>query len=166
MPRKANPDRPKYAQLIAEAREQKHLSQLELGKLIGRDAASVKKYEGGKVVPPFFVLMKIADELSLDKRELANLVIKEDSSDKWLDAAFEEIAWVFTLIKADVNLQEKSEHIIFSYDARERAYNKLDFLFKISGILQYAHMKFNEIAASETDEFVKGLFRGNNKLDD
>ena len=45
MPRKANPNRPEYAQIIASAREEKGISQELFGHLIGRDAASVKKYE-------------------------------------------------------------------------------------------------------------------------
>lgn len=162
MPRKANPDRPEYAKIISEARKQRDLSQQQLGQLIGRDTATIKKYEGGKVVPPFFVLMKIADQLSLDKKYLANLVMKEDSAVNWLDTAFEEVAWIFNLTKTDMNFQDMADKISFSYDTRERDYDKLDFLFVISGILQDAHMRFNNFVASETDDFVKGLFRSNN----
>ena len=162
MPRKANPDRPEYAKIIAEARNQQNLSQFQLGQLIGRDTATIKKYEGGKVLPPFFVLMKISDVLSLDKKLLANLVMKEDLSDNWLDAAFEEIAWIFNLIETDVNFQNKSDIISFSYNAKERSFDKLDFLFEISGILQEARIKFNDFVTSETNDFIKHLFRGNN----
>ena len=162
MPRKANPDRPEYAKIIAEARNQQNLSQFQLGQLIGRDTATIKKYEGGKVLPPFFVLMKISDVLSLDKRLLANLVMKEDLSANWLDAAFEEIAWIFNLIETDVDFQNKSDIISFSYNAKERSFDKLDFLFEISGILQEARIKFNDFVTSETNDFIKHLFRGNN----
>ena len=162
MPRKANPDRPEYAKIIAEARNQQNLSQFQLGQLIGRDTATIKKYEGGKVLPPFFVLMKISDVLSLDKRLLANLVMKEDLSNNWLDAAFEEIAWIFNLIETDVNFQNKSDIISFSYNAKERSFDKLDFLFEISGILQEARIKFNDFVTSETNDFIKHLFHGNN----
>ena len=162
MPRKANPDRPEYAKIIAEARNQQNLSQFQLGQLIGRDTATIKKYEGGKVLPPFFVLMKISDVLSLDKRLLANLVMKEDLSNNWLDAAFEEIAWIFNLIETDVDFQNKSDIISFSYNAKERSFDKLDFLFEISGILQEARIKFNDFVTSETNDFIKHLFRGNN----
>ncbi len=162
MPRKANPNRPEYAKIIAEARNQQNLSQFQLGQLIGRDTATIKKYEGGKVLPPFFVLMKISDVLSLDKRLLANLVMKEDLSDNWLDAAFEEIAWIFNLIETEVNFQNKSDIISFSYNAKEKSFDKLDFLFEISGILQEARIKFNDFVTSETNDFIKHLFRGNN----
>ncbi len=162
MPRKANPDRPEYAKIIAEARKQQNLSQLQLGQLIGRDTATIKKYEGGKVVPPFFVLMKIADVLSLDKRLLADLVMKEDSAANWLDAAFEEIAWIFNLTNTYMIFQGRTDKISFSYDTRKRDYNKLDFLFVISRILQDGHKRFNNFVASETDDFVKSLFRSYN----
>ena len=162
MPRKANPDRPEYAKIIAEARNQQNLSQFQLGQLIGRDTATIKKYEGGKLLPPFFVLMKLSDVLSLDKRLLANLVMKEDLSDNWLDAAFEEIAWIFNLIETDVNFQNKSDIISFSYNAKEKSFDKLDFLFEISGILQEARIKFNDFVTSETNDFIKHLCHGNN----
>ncbi len=162
MPRKANPDRPEYAKIIAEARKQRNLSQMQLGQLIGRDTATVKKYEGGKVIPPFFVLMKIADQLSLDKKYLANLVMKEDSAENWLDTAFEEITWIFNLTNIDMNFQDMTDKISFSYNTKERDYDKLEFLLAIFDILQNAHMKFKDFVVSETDEFVKDLLRGNN----
>lgn len=159
MPRKANPNRPEYAKLIAESRENLNLSQQQLGKLIGRDTATVKKYEAGKILPPFFVLMKIADELSLNKRDLAIMVMKDDPAENWLDNAFEEIAWIFNLTKAAVNYRDQTDKICFYYDTRERSYDKLDFLFVISNILQRAHLQFNDIVTSKTDEFVNALFR-------
>ncbi len=162
MPRKANPDRPEYAKVIAEARNQKNLSQFQLGQLIGRDTATIKKYEGGKVLPPFFVLMKISHVLSLDERLLANLVMKEDLSDNWLDAAFEEITWIFNLIETDVNFQNKSDIISFSYNAKKRSLDKLDFLFVISIILQEARIKYNDFVTSKTNNFVRNLFRDDN----
>ncbi len=165
MPRKANPNRPEYAKLIAEAREGQNLSQQQLGQLIGRDTATVKKYEGGKILPPFFVLMTIANELSLDKKFLANLVMKEASAENWLDAAFEEITWIFNLTKADMYFQNEPGKIYFTLDARKRAFDKLDFLLVISRILQDAHVKFNGYVASETDNIVKSLFRNNDIQD-
>ena len=42
MPRSANPYRPEYAKIISDARIKHNLSQLQLGQLIGRDAASIK----------------------------------------------------------------------------------------------------------------------------
>ncbi len=165
MPRKANPNRPEYAKLIAEARESQNLSQQQLGQLIGRDTATVKKYEAGKILPPFFVLMTIANELSLDKKSLANLVMKEASAENWLDAAFEEITWIFKLTKVGVYFQNKPDKICFTHDTRERVFDKLDFLLVISRILQDAHVTFNDYVASETDNFVKSLFRNNDIQD-
>ena len=162
MPRKANPDRPEYAKVIAEARNQKNLSQFQLGQLIGRDTATIKKYEGGKVLPPFFVLMKISRVLSLDERLLASLVMKEDLSDNWLDAAFEEITWIFNLIETDVDFQNKSDIISFSYNAKKISLDKLVFLFEISIILQEARIKYNDFVTSKTNNFVRDLFRDDN----
>ena len=162
MPRKANPDRPEYAKVIAEARNQKNLSQFQLGQLIGRDTATIKKYEGGKVLPPFFVLMKISRVLSLDERLLASLVMKEDLSDNWLDAALEEITWIFNLIETDVDFQNKSDIISFSYNAKKISLDKLVFLFEISIILQEARIKYNDFVTSKTNNFVRDLFRDDN----
>ena len=162
MPRKANPNRPEYAKIIAEARNQQNLSQFQLGQLIGRDTATIKKYEGGKVLPPFFVLMEISRVLSLDERLLASLVMKEDLSDNWLDAALEEITWIFNLIETDVDFQNKSDIISFSYNAKKISLDKLVFLFEISIILQEARIKYNDFVTSKTNNFVRDLFRDDN----
>lgn len=160
MPREANPDRPLYAQLIAEGRKKRQLSQLQLGQLIGRDAASIKKYEGGKVVPPFFVLMKIADVLNLNRSYLAKLVIQSESSDAWLNAACEEIFWVFDIIdEVGISLSDKPNEVVFYWDTREKVYDKMNFLLEVSDILQQAQIEYNKIVASNTNRFVKDLFR-------
>ena len=160
MPRKANPDRPEFAKLIAEAREQKHLSQLQLGQLIGRDTASIKKYEGGKVMPPFFILLKIADALSLNAWHLANLIAKTDTSGKWLDAAFEDIAWIFSLTHASVDYQHNSENINIRQGLRNTNCKKLDFLFVIANILQVAQNEYRTIVATKTDDLAHDILSG------
>lgn len=160
MPRKANPNRPEYAKLIAEAREGLNLSQQQLGQLIGRDTATVKKYEGGKILPPFFVLMKIADQLSLDKKYLANLVMKEDSAVNWLDTAFEEIAWIFNLIQTGIDYQNNSENIHIHQHLRKKSCKKLDFLFEISNILRLAQNEYKNIIGAKTDSFVNDVLSG------
>ncbi len=159
MPREANPDRPLYAKIIAEGRKEQQLSQLQLGQLIGRDAASIKKYEGGKVVPPFFVLMKIAETLNLNSRYLAELVMQTESSKTWLDAACEEISWIFELIGSGMSFPGKPEQILLHWDTRERTCDKLEFLLTVSGILHQAQIEYNKIVADKTERFVKDLFR-------
>ncbi len=67
MARPANPNRPEYARLIAEARKQHGLTQEMLGKKIKRSAAVVKKYEAGKVVPTYKVQKRLIKVLELDK---------------------------------------------------------------------------------------------------
>ena len=158
MPREANPDRPLYAKIIAEGRKDLQLSQLQLGQLIGRDTASIKKYEGGKVVPPFFVLMKIATTLNLNGKYLAELVLQTESTNTWLDAAFEEISWIFELIGPDMSFSGKSEKILFHWDTRARTCDKLEFLLTVSDILQQAQIEYNKIVARKTERFVKDLF--------
>ena len=166
MPREANPNRPLYAQLIAEGRKKRQLSQLQLGRLIGRDAASIKKYEGGKVVPPFFVLMKIADVLYLDRSYLANLVMQSEPSDAWLNAACDDIFWIFDIInEVGISLSDKPNEVVFFWDTRERVYDKMNFLLEVSDILQQAQIEFNNIVASNTNRFVKNLFRNKDMLE-
>lgn len=67
MARPANPNRPEYAKLIAEARKQHGLTQEELGKKIKRSAAIVKKYEAGNTIPTYKVQKRLIKTLGLDK---------------------------------------------------------------------------------------------------
>ena len=88
--------------------------------------------------------------------------MKEDLSDNWLDAAFEEITWIFNLIETDVDFQNKSDIISFSYNAKKISLDKLVFLFEISIILQEARIKYNDFVTSKTNNFVRDLFRDDN----
>ena len=160
MPRSANPYRPEYAKIISDARIKHNLSQLQLGQLIGRDAASIKKYEGGKVLPPFFVLMKIADVLALDKRELAELVIRRDADSKWLDAALEDIAWIFNQIDVDIETHQKPSQVFINHGTVNNTFDKLNFLFELSAILDSAHDEYVHIVTSKASNFVKSILSG------
>jgi len=157
MPRKANPNRPEYAQIIASAREEKQISQELFGHLIGRDAASVKKYEGGKVVPPFFVLMRIAKELSLDKELLVTLILQTENSTKWLDSALSEADLIFSNSDIGIASLHDPERIQLQLDGKEATCDKLEFLFKIADILQSAKERYNQMVVSEADSFAKSL---------
>lgn len=160
MPRKTNPNRPEYAKIITGARIEKKLSQLQLGQLIGRDAASIKKYEGGKIVPPFFVLMKISDVLVLNKQYLVELVLMTDSTGNWLDAALEEISWIFPLCNIHIDTGDDPKTITIYYGSQKRECEKMRFLFDISWLLQGAHQKYVDIVTSSTNDLIKNLFHG------
>ena len=70
MPRPANPNRPEYAKIIAEARKDHNLTQKELGKKIKRSAEVVKKYEAGCVIPTQKVQKRLIRILELDKNSI------------------------------------------------------------------------------------------------
>ncbi len=58
-------DQRKLAELakrIRKAREEAHISQLELGKAIGVSDKAISSYEKGRSTPPFNKLKKIAQE--------------------------------------------------------------------------------------------------------
>lgn len=50
------------ARRIRKAREESHISQLELGKAIGVSDKTISSYEKGRSTPPFNKLKKIAQE--------------------------------------------------------------------------------------------------------
>lgn len=65
--------------MLAEARIKKRWTQEELGWKIKRLPTSIKKYEGGKVVPPFDVLYSLCEVLDLDIAEMT-LVVRDSLS--------------------------------------------------------------------------------------
>ncbi len=55
-----------FGKEIKAARAKMHMTQKELAERIGKTVSSVRKYESGQTIPPFDVLMKIAEVLPLD----------------------------------------------------------------------------------------------------
>jgi transcriptional regulator with XRE-family HTH domain len=69
---------------IREFRKKKKLTQVELGKKIGVEGATVTRYENGGITPTYEVIKKIADALTIPIGEL----LTEDQQDgRKLDAA-------------------------------------------------------------------------------
>lgn len=79
------------AKRIRQAREEAHISQLELGKAVGVSDKSISSYEKGRSMPPFNKLKKIAqateqqlDYFSGDQQTKASIVSKLSKVEKEL----------------------------------------------------------------------------------
>ena len=161
MPRPANPNRPKYAKVIADTRKEKELSQSFLGHLIGRDAASIKKYESGAVIPPFFVLLDIAFELNINRYELVDMVVEEISDpDQWIQDAFEDIEWSFGQTSILITSLHRPERFMIQYEDKETIFPKIDFLFKVSEIMRFARKQYNDTVLTKTGHLTLDILNG------
>ena len=65
------------AQLIAEQREQKHLSQSQLAELSGINQAHISRIESGKSKPTMPTVFRICKALSIDPLVLADMLATE-----------------------------------------------------------------------------------------
>ena len=151
MPRVANPNRPEYARVLAEARADREISQAMLGNLIGRDAASIKKYEAGSVTPPFFVLLSLAKELSISGRRLVELVLHTiPDAEEWMRAAYEEADEFIGQTDVVATPLHNPERIVLQHEGKEKIISMPEFLFKVSDIMDFARHTYNDIVLTKT----------------
>lgn len=163
MPRKPNPSRPRYASMIAEARNAKGWTQTELGERVGKDGASIKKYEGGKVVPPFDTLFRICKVLELDPYDVMDLDLKHSNSDTFryfIDIPFEEI---LSMLDDEIEIVPLSgsgytnNDISVIYKDVEGYTTKTDLVLQVADIKEKLLMEYREKLIKEVNLLAKAV---------
>lgn len=153
MTKQPNPNRPEYARIIAEARERNGWTQAQLGRFSKRDQASIKKYEGGKVVPPFFVLTDLANELSIDKKRIVRSVLSFltfEQSQHWLKDAFNEVYDdVFAKGTIDADIIPSARRVWISYDNNGGTVDLISFLLKVDEIRRFCRYHYEDMLMSK-----------------
>lgn len=169
MPRKPNPNRPLYASMIADAREKAGLTQSELGVAVGKDTSSIKKYEGGKVPPPFDVLFDICSFLNLDIFEVMGLDLKQGGSTgfhEYIDTPYNEFT---SLLDKDINIAPLSDSgytdndISIVYNDHEGFTTKTDFILKSAAIRKRLQSEYQKKLAKELTQLAISIAEGTAK---
>lgn len=73
---------------IVHLRKLHHMSQLQLAEVIGKSQSAICAYENGEVIPPFDVLLMIAEALDAEPEGMMGLKSKALSK-KELNAVYE-----------------------------------------------------------------------------
>ena len=166
MPRKPNPNRPHYASMIATAREKANLTQSELGAAIGKDKSSIKKYEGGKVPPPFDVLYDICSVLGLDVFEVMGLDLKLGGStglNEFIDEPYQDFT---SLLDKDIKIAPLSDSgytddsISILYDNHEGFTTKTDFILKSAAIRKRLQEEYQKKLSKELTQLAISIALG------
>ncbi len=149
--RKPNPNRPLYASMIADARITKGWTQAQLGAKVGKDAATIKKYEGGTRIPPFDVLYDICQALEIDVYDAMDLDLRLDYSTgyhQFVDAPYLEI---LALLDDDIKVVPLKEmgggtddDIAIMYGDDEGYASKMKMIIAVAAIKRKLKQKYYE----------------------
>ena len=149
--RKPNPNRPRYASMIAEARAEKGWTQAELGAAIGKDAATIKKYEGGSRIPPFNVLYDICEVLGINVFDVMDLDLRYGHSTGYHQFVDEPFAEAEGLLSDDISIGNLSEmdigtddEIYIHYRDKEGYTSKMTFVLEVEAIKRRLRAKYDE----------------------
>ena len=139
--RKPNPNRPQYASTIAEARAKKGWTQAQLGEKVGKDAATIKKYEGGTRIPPFDVLYDICEVLGINVYDVMDLDLRNDYSTGFHQFVDEPFAEIESLLNEDISTVTLSDigagtsnGVLVHYNEKEGYISKMEFILKVAEI--------------------------------
>ena len=171
--RKPNPNRPHYASLIAEARTAKGWTQAQLGEAVGKDGATIKKYEGGSRIPPFDVLYDMCKVLDINVFDAMNLDLRHDYSTgyhQYVDAPFEEIEG---LLSEDISIGNLSalgvgtdDQIYIHYGNKEGYTSKITFILEVAAIKRKLKEKYNEELSKEVSQLAKDIAEGKGEMEE
>ena len=143
--RKPNPNRPRYASLISEARAAKGWTQAQLGEAVGKDAATIKKYEGGTRIPPFDVLYDICLALDVSVHDVMDVDLRHGGSTgfhEFVEEPFTDAVNLITDKNIDViPLREidvgTDDDVMVIYNKNQTGYtSKTNFVLKVAAIKQ------------------------------
>lgn len=165
--RKPNPNRPRYASMIADARASKGLTQAELGKAVQKDVATIKKYEGGKLIPPFDTLYNICKVLGIDVYDVMDLDLRYGHSTGYHQFVDEPFAEAEGLLSDDISIGNLSEmdigtddEIYIHYRDKEGYTSKMTFVLEVAAIKRRLKEKYYEELSKEVSQLAKDIAEG------
>lgn len=171
--RKPNPDRPRYASMIADARVSKGWTQEQLGDAVGKDKATIKKYEGGTRVPPFDALYDICKALGLDVFDVMDLDLRHDYSTGYHQYVDEPFAEAEGLLSEDITIGNLSEmgvgtddQIYIHYGDKEGYTSKISFILEVASIKHRLKAEYNKALAEEVSRLAKDIAEGKGETEE
>ena len=106
-----------FAFNLKHIRQNKGLTQEQLGKLMGKDYSTIGKWENGSRSPIMEDLIKLADVLNVDVKELLDKKYDEKEN------SFDELDILFSKHK-DILTDEDKEYMKFIIEKRKREIDK------------------------------------------
>ncbi|MDY6290702.1 MAG: helix-turn-helix transcriptional regulator [Succiniclasticum sp.] len=171
--RKPNPNRPWYASAIAEARMKKGWTQAQLGEAVGKDGATIKKYEGGSRVPPFDVLYDICKVLGIDVFDVMDLDLRYGYSTGYHQFVDEPFSDAVALLSDDISIGNLSEmgigtddQIYIHYGDKEGYTSKMTFILEVQAIKRRLKEKYYEELSKEVSQLAKDIVDGKEEMED
>ena len=171
--RKPNPNRPRYASMIAEARAEKGWTQADLGAAIGKDAATIKKYEGGSRIPPFNVLYDICEVLGINVFDVMDLDLRCGDSTgyhQFVDESFSEVESLISDVVYIRNLSEigvgTDDLISIQFGGKEGYTSKMTFVLEVEAIKRRLRAKYDEELAKAVCRLAVDIAEGKGEKDE
>ena len=171
--RKPNPNRPRYASMIAEARAAKGWTQADLGAAIGKDAATIKKYEGGSRIPPFNVLYDICEVLGINVFDVMDLDLRCGDSTgyhQFVDESFSEVESLISDVVYIRNLSEigvgTDDLISIQFGGKEGYTSKMTFVLEVEAIKRRLKAKYDEELSKAVCRLAVDIAEGKGEKED
>ncbi len=171
--RKPNPNRPRYASMIAEARTAKGWTQVQLGEAVGKDGATIKKYEGGSRIPPFDVLFDMCKVLGIDVFDVMDLDLRYGHSTGYHQFVDEPFAEAEGLLGDDISIGNLSEmgigtddQIYIHYGDKEGYTSKMTFVLEVASIKRRLKEKYYEELSKEVSQLAKDIAEGKGETEE
>ena len=101
---------------IKKHRKNQHLTQEQLGKMIGRTTSSIQKYESGKTEIPRSVLEDIADALDL---HLLDILLDTTDALEWYDARDDAIISLLYSLGCRVDIEIDTDKSLLHYKGHD-----------------------------------------------
>ena len=156
--RKPNPNRPRYASLISNARAAKGWTQAQLGEAVGKDGTTIKQYEGGKRIPPFDVLYNMCMVLGIDVYDVMDTDLRQGGSTgfrEFIEEPFKDAIRLVTDENIDIiPLREMDigtdDEVMVIYNKTHTGHtSKTDFVLQVAAIKHRLLKKYNEELSKE-----------------
>lgn len=165
MSKRPRADLPRYAKMIGDARRAKKLTQAQLGKLVGLEETTIRKYENAQRVPAFDEIFNICAVLDLNVFDVMNVDLHQSGSTdyhEYVDKPFIEFTNMLESKYKIFPLTDSGytdDAFLLQDNVKEKVVSKMEFILKASAIRRQLQEKYKKQLANEINKLANCIMK-------
>lgn len=161
MSRKLNPNRPRYAAMIGDARRAKGWTQAQLAENVGLEETTIRKYESGQRTPGFDELYNLCSVLNLDIYDVMDMDLKHNESTNYIEYVDKPYKKILALLDDSISVANLADSgytdndIAVYYNDNETITTKTELILQAAAIRKQLQVEYKTRLTEEINRLVK-----------